>query len=171
MLALYQLGLRLYSQRVAVTAGLLHILSPAGLFLSAPYNESTFSFLTFAGLLLFSHGCPRQSRGILGDIAIVGSGIILGLATTFRSNGLLNGIPFAVYALFECSSIIRSPTVVSLRRLAALGIGAQFIAMGSIGPQALAYNVFCSGPSVVAPRPWCGDWIPSIYSYVQGRYW
>lgn len=171
VLALYQLGLQLYSKRVAVIAGLLHVLSPAGLFLSAPYNEAPFSFLTFAGLYLLSRGCLQKSRDIVSDAAIVGSGIILGLATTFRSNGLLNGIPFAVYAVFELLNVVRSPGAVNLRRLAALGIGGQFIAMGSIGPQTLAYQIFCSGPSVTEPRPWCSNWLPSVFTYVQERYW
>ncbi|KAK6071996.1 mannosyltransferase [Seiridium cupressi] len=171
VLALYGLGLKLYNQRIALIAALLHILSPAGLFLSAPYNEATFSFLTFAGFLLLSQGCLGQSRSILGDGAIVGSGIIFGLATTFRSNGILNGIPFAAYAFLESSRIVKNPNVVSFRRLAAVGIGGSYIALGSIGPQALAYQLFCSGSSVTEARPWCSKWLPSIYTFVQERYW
>lgn len=171
VLALYQLGLRFYSQRVALIAGLLHVLSPAGLFLSAPYNEAPFSFLTFAGLLLFSQGCLNETRNAVGDMAIVGSGIVLGLATTFRSNGLLNGIPFAAYTVYELVRLVKSPKAVSFRRLAALGIGGQYIALGSIGPQALAYQVYCSESSATELRPWCGRWLPSIYTYVQERYW
>ncbi|KAI4604282.1 ER membrane glycoprotein subunit of the GPI transamidase complex-like protein [Pestalotiopsis sp. 9143b] len=169
--ALYYLGLRLYSQRTAVIAALLHIISPAGLFLSAPYNEAPFAFLTFSGLLLFSYGCLDKSRSVPGDAAIVASGMILGLATTFRSNGILNGVPFAAYAISELVSVLKSPNAFSLRRLAALGIGGQYIAMGSIGPQVLAYQSFCSGPSATEPRPWCSAWIPSIYTFVQERYW
>ena len=106
-----------------------------------------------------------------GDAAIVASGMILGLATTFRSNGILNGAPFAAYAISELVSVLKSPNAFSLRRLAALGIGGQYIAMGSIGPQVLAYQSFCSGPSATEPRPWCSAWIPSIYTFVQERYW
>ncbi|KAF7521340.1 hypothetical protein G7054_g12485 [Neopestalotiopsis clavispora] len=171
VLALYRLGLRLYSQQTAVIAALLHIISPAGLFLSAPYNEAPFSFLTFSGFLLFSYGCLEKTRSVRGDAAIVGSGMILGLATTFRSNGILNGVPFAAYAISELISVLKSPNAFSLRRLAALGIGGQYIAMGSIGPQVLAYQSFCSGSSALDPRPWCNAWLPSIYTFVQERYW
>ncbi|KAH6648153.1 GPI mannosyltransferase 2 [Truncatella angustata] len=171
VLALYQLGLKLYSQRIAFIAGLLHTISPAGLFLSAPYNEAPFSCLTFAGLLLFSRGCLNKSRDLLSDVAIVASGFILGLATTFRSNGILNGVPFAAYAVLELCHFLKSPNMVSIRRLAALGIGGVDIALGSIGPQALAYEIFCSGPSAAEPRPWCNNWPPSIYAFVQEKYW
>ncbi|KAI1880924.1 hypothetical protein JX265_001164 [Neoarthrinium moseri] len=172
VLALYHLGLKLYGERrLAFVSALLHVLSPAGLFLSAPYNESPFSFLSFVGYLLFARGCLDKSRGHLGDAAIVGSGIIFGLATAFRSNGLLNGIPFAIYSVVELRQFLKSPNTVSLRRLAAFGIGGQSIALGSIGPQALAYEIFCSELSDAEPRPWCNKLIPSIYTFVQERYW
>jgi GPI mannosyltransferase 2 len=171
VLALYQLGLKLHNRQIAVIAALLHILSPAGLFLSAPYAEAAFSLITFVGLLIFSYGCLDESRSILSDVAIGGSGILLGLATTFRSNGILNGIPFAAYAFSEFLLLVSRPNAISFRRLAALGIGGLSIAMGSIGPQVPAYQIFCSGPSGYDPRPWCSGRIPSIYSYVQERYW
>lgn len=171
MLLLYQLGRKLYSQHIALIAALLHILSPAGLFLSAPYNEAPFSVLTFAGLLLFSQGCLDKSRSVLGDLAIIGSGIIFSVAITFRSNGLMNGVPFAVYAGFELFRFLKSPNMISFRRLAALGIGGLITAVGSIGPQALAYHIYCSGPSASHPRPWCSNIPPSIYTFVQDHYW
>ncbi|KAI0133691.1 GPI mannosyltransferase 2 [Xylariales sp. AK1849] len=172
VLALYQLGLKLYNeQRLSLIAALLHILSPAGLFLSAPYAESTFSFLTFTGYLLFAHGSLGKSQTLLGDFAIVSSGFIFGSATTFRSNGLLNGIPFAVYTLVELSRLVKTPTAIGFRRLAALGLGALCIVIGSIGPQAFAYQEFCSEPSGAQLRPWCTKWIPSIYTFVQERHW
>lgn len=172
VLALYQLGLSIYAdRRVSLVAALLHVLSPGGLFLSAPYAESTFSLLSFVGVLLFARGCRDPSRNLLGDGAILGSGLVFGLANTLRSNGILNGIMFAVYAVAELLACAESPSLVGLRRLAALGIGGICVATGSIGPQLLAYNHFCSDPSVPNPRPWCTKWLPSIYTFVQERYW
>jgi Gpi18-like mannosyltransferase len=171
-LALHQLGLSLFGdRRLSFVAGLLHVLSPAGLFLSAPYAESTFSLFSFAGMLLFARGCRNPSRDLVGDGAIVASGVIFGLATTMRSNGILNGIPFAAYAVTELLKTAESPSLVGLRRLAALGIGGLSVAIGSIGPQAMAYKLFCSEPSVINARPWCAKLIPSIYNFVQERYW
>ncbi|KAH8666860.1 GPI mannosyltransferase 2 [Xylariales sp. PMI_506] len=172
VLVLYHLGLRLQIQpQQALVGAMLHILSPAGIFLSAPYNESPFSFLTFSGLLLFAWGCSGSLSQLSGDAAIISAGIILGLATTFRSNGLLNGIPFAIYAVGELGGLFKRPTFLGVRRLAATGIGGICIAIGTIGPQALAYQVFCSGTSVTGPRPWCSKRLPSIYTFVQEEYW
>lgn len=153
-------------------AALLHIVSPAGLFLSAPYQESTFALLSFLGYLLLAHGCLGPSRCIRQDAAIVGSGILFGLATLFRSNGLLSGVSFAVFALAELHRLATSSlTFARLRRLAALGVGGLSVAMGSLVPQTLAYQTFCAEPSGAALRPWCLKTLPSIYSFVQEKYW
>lgn len=171
-MVLYQLSLKLYdNRRLSFVAALLHILSPAGLFLSAPCPESTFSCLSFVGYYLFAQGCLGKSRALLDDVAIVGSGIIFGLATTFRSNGLLNGIPFAMYAFLELSRVFAAPTFVGLRRLVSLGVGGLFVAVGSVGPQAIAYQIFCSEPSATELASWCTNRVPSIYTFVQERYW
>ncbi|ORY61537.1 GPI mannosyltransferase 2 [Pseudomassariella vexata] len=170
VLVLYQLGLKVLREpRLSFIAALLHVISPAGLFLSAPYNESAFALLSFTGYLLFAHGLG--SRGTLNDLSILGSGIVFGLATTFRSNGLLSGIPFAVYAIIGFANLVEAPNFLNLRRLIALGLGGLSVALGSIGPQAIAYFRFCSGSSASEPRPWCAKRLPSIYTFVQERYW
>jgi Gpi18-like mannosyltransferase len=85
----------------------MHILSPAGLFLSAPYAESLFSLLSFLGHLLYVYGQPSTTKGktpprtILHDLALLASGLTFSLATTIRSNGILFGLLFAHDALVE----------------------------------------------------------------------
>lgn len=172
VLTLYQLGVKLWKDmRHAFVAALLHILSPAGLFLSAPYQESPFAFLSFFGYSLFSEACLGKSRTVRGDAAIVSAGVVFGLAVTFRSNGLLNGIPFAVYALIELFGFVKMPDVIGLRRLMALGLGGLSVAAGFIVPQAIAYQRFCSEPAGTELRPWCMRRLPGIFAFAQERYW
>ncbi|KAI8964504.1 glycosyltransferase family 76 protein [Daldinia sp. FL1419] len=169
VLALYQLGLVvLRNQRLSFIAALLHILSPAGLFLSAPYNESTFSFLSFTGYLFFAKGLLGPKRKLAHDVSLVASGMWFGFATTFRSNGLFNGIPFAIALAHE---LTMPPTLSSLRRRFSLILGGLTIAISFVIPQIAAFQTFCSVPSGVRLRPWCRSMFPSIYSFVQARYW
>ncbi|KAK8068669.1 GPI mannosyltransferase 2 [Apiospora phragmitis] len=174
VLVLYRLGLRIWKDpKTSLVAALLHIVSPAGIFLSAPYQESPFALLSFLGYLLLAHGCLGHSRSIRKDAAIVSSGIVFGLATLFRSNGLLSGVSFAVFALAELHRLATtSMCMVNVRRLAALGVGGISVAMGSLVPQTLAYQKFCTESSGAATiRPWCQKILPSIYTFVQEKYW
>ncbi|KAK8878729.1 GPI mannosyltransferase 2 [Apiospora arundinis] len=173
VLVLYSLGLKIGKDpKISFVAALLHIVSPAGVFLSAPYQESPFALLSFLGYFLLAHGCLGPSRSIRKDAAIVGSGIVFGLATLFRSNGLLSGVTFAAFALAEFRGLVTTSLgFVSLRRLAAFGMGGISVSMGSLVPQTLAYKTYCTEPSVEALRPWCLKTLPSIYTFVQEKYW
>ncbi|KAI9758619.1 MAG: ER membrane glycoprotein subunit of the GPI transamidase complex-like protein [Candelina submexicana] len=154
-------------------------MSPAGLFLSAPYSEALFSLLTFAGLayyrngLFLAHveGASQSAR----DYSILLSGIFLGLATTVRSNGLLNGFLFAYDFLKIVPSLWTLKISVSqFRRLAMLGIGGVLVAVGGLLPQWVAYQEYCQLPptsSGVERRLWCTNTFPSIYAWVQSSYW
>ncbi|KXX76955.1 GPI mannosyltransferase 2 [Madurella mycetomatis] len=170
-LVLYRLGQLVWRDRpLSLVAAILHILSPAGLFLSAPYTESSFALLSFSGYLLFALSCRAERSPTSRDIYVILAGILFGLASTFRSNGILNGIPFAWEVLCHLPKLHRRPSD-TLRRLLALGVGGVGVAAGSIVPQALAYLRFCSGTSGVEPRPWCRAYLPSIYTFVQRHYW
>ncbi|KAL2266180.1 hypothetical protein VTJ83DRAFT_5532 [Remersonia thermophila] len=187
-LALYRLGEVVFgrepSQRktnpLPLIAALLHILSPAGLFLSAPYAESSFAFLSFTGYLLFALSCRLDGHGkrpALRDAYTILAGILFGVATAFRSNGILNGIPFAWEVVRLLPGLAgedpRRSKGDALRRLVALGLGGVCVAAGTVVPQAVAYQRFCfmMGDQGVEPRPWCGRWLPSIYAFVQSHYW
>ncbi|OTB10422.1 glycosyltransferase family 76 protein [Daldinia sp. EC12] len=169
VLVLYQLGLVvLGNKHFSFIAALLHILSPAGVFLSAPYNESTFALLSFTGYLFFAKGLLGPKRTFAHDVSLVASGMWFGFATTFRSNGLFNGIPFAVALAYE---VRMPPTLSSIRRRLSLMLGGLVIAVSFVVPQLAAFQIFCSVPSGTRLRPWCKSMFPSIYSYVQARYW
>ncbi|KAK4103250.1 glycosyltransferase family 76 protein [Parathielavia hyrcaniae] len=170
-LVLYRLGQVIWrDQTLSLVAAVLHIISPAGLFLSAPYAESSFALLSFSGYLLFGLSCRSEQRPVFRDLYTVSSGILFGLATAFRSNGILNGIPFAWEVLRHLPRLSQRPPD-TLRRLLALGVGGFSVAAGSAGPQAVAYSRFCSGTSGVPLRPWCQGYVPSIYTFVQQHYW
>lgn len=155
----------------AYTTAILHILSPAGIFLSSPYAESPFSFLSFLGSYLFAlghttHSLPKKTLGV------VSSGAIFGLATWFRSNGLASGLLFAVAVVQSLDALIKRPGLEAL--LAVLGpiVGGGFVAVGSVVPQFLAWQRFCnSSGDGTSLRPWCEERLPSIYSFVQEHYW
>ncbi|EFX06078.1 duf409 domain containing protein [Grosmannia clavigera kw1407] len=182
VLVLYKLGRLIWlgdaGRRAAFIAACLHILSPAGLFLSAPYAESSFSFLSFAGHLIYATGCLRDQTDALpsfgGDVFRLLAGLTYGLASIFRTNGLLNGVPFAYEAVMGTVGMTRRPSWQLFRRLCFLGAGGLAVAAGSIIPQTVAYLQYCSEPSGIPGehlRPWCLRTVPSIYGFVQGHYW
>jgi phosphatidylinositol glycan class V len=163
-------------QTPSLVAALLHIISPAGLFLSAPYSESSFALLSFTGYLLFALGCRAEGNNspTRRDLYTITAGVLFGAATAFRSNGLLNGAPFAWEVLRHLPALFRRSTFIeTLRRLAALGVGGVAVAAGSLGPQTAAYLRYCSsGASGEGlPRPWCQGYLPSIFTFVQSHYW
>ncbi|KAL2020396.1 hypothetical protein VTK56DRAFT_8439 [Thermocarpiscus australiensis] len=168
---LYRLGQLVWRDKtLSLVAAVLHIISPAGLFLSTPYAESSFALLSFSGYLLFALGCRAKQRPVYRDLYTVLAGVLFGLATAFRSNGILNGIPFA-WEVLRLLPVLPRHSLDTVRRLLALGIGGVFVAAGTIGPQAVAYLRFCSGTPGAQPRPWCRGYLPSIYTFVQQHYW
>lgn len=206
VLVLYRLGLRVWADRTwALVAALLHVFSPAGLFLSAPYNESPFSLLSFLGWLLLAKSCccttttnPRPADGQSSSSSAVApsyslsahaltllSAASFGLATVFRTNGLLNGLPFALDLLVTLYRLVEDPdpgsTPAHVVRIAVLGLSGLLVAAGSFVPQYVAYGIYCVGgdpadltPGLASPddvRPWCLSLVPSIYNFVQRTYW
>ncbi|QMW44188.1 hypothetical protein G4B11_007608 [Aspergillus flavus] len=157
-------------RNLAFIAACLHILSPAGLFLSAPYGESTHALLSFMGSLLFvlsfNHAGASTS---LRDALIPLSGILYGLATAARSNGLLNGMILLEEAVRLLYSMTEGITFAKTRRLIAVGMAGICTGLGFVIPQYIAYKQFCMNNK--DPRIWCLRTIPSIYSFVQDHYW
>lgn len=156
--------------QLGFVAACLHIISPAGIFLSAPYGESTFAALSFASLLFFVKSFPLTGASSFAqDFFLVVSGLGIGLVTTIRSNGLFYGLLFLEEAVIVGLSFKNGVSFAKLRRLACAGLGGLSIALGFLVPQYIAYREYCT-PDPGA-RPWCGNAIPSIYTFVQQRYW
>ena len=116
VITLYSLVLRIIpaeqerKREVAFIAACLHTVSPAGLFLSTPYGESTFAFTTFLGTLCYiraqeQHYLPSQQSHLTRPAWILLSGISFALSTLFRSNGLLHGTIFLSDAIFRAARV------------------------------------------------------------------
>lgn len=160
--------------RIPYVASVLHILTPASLFLSAPYTESLFSFLNLAGMLCYAESRSAASSSPISFQEIAykfSSGLMFAAATTIRSNGLLSGLVL----LYDVSRY--APPLLSTRlsvhdmfRIVVTCASGSLIALGFVVPQYLAYLSFCS-ISNSAARPWCEKSVPSIYSWVQSHYW
>ncbi|PYI06831.1 GPI mannosyltransferase 2 [Aspergillus sclerotiicarbonarius CBS 121057] len=162
-------------RKLAFIAACLHILSPGGLFLSAPNAESTHSLLSFTGALLFA-----QSLSVSGistsiqDGLLLLAGIMYGLSTAVRGNGLLNGVIFLEEAFRILYSFMQDFSFTKFRRLAAVGLAGICTGLGYALPQYIAYQQFCGNVNSTgedSSREWCRRAIPSIYSFVQEHYW
>ena len=171
VLVLYHLTLAIFAGAAgtALTAAALHIISPAGLFLSAPFAESSCALLTFSGCLLFTKSFGPNSLG--RDLLVLASGVLFGVATTFRSNGLLSGILLLEEAFRKLYFLRHGFHLSTVRRLFATGLGGVAVAVGFLLPQYIAYAEYCGQSSSNAPRPWCDRTLPSIYTFVQVHYW
>lgn len=158
-----------------VLAATLHIVSPAGMFLSAPYSESPFSFLNFSGYYLYAkaslkHGENRKNQR---DSLVLLCGVVFGIATTFRGNGVFSGLLLVWDAVACGTRILRSSDIAStVRHLLIVSMSGLLMACIAIVPQYLAYDDYCvRGSRDSDKRPWCSCWPPSIYTWVQREYW
>ncbi|RMY89391.1 hypothetical protein D0861_04285 [Hortaea werneckii] len=165
-----------FKRQLAFTTACLHVFSPAGLFLSAPYAESAFAFLSFLGCYCYVKAIENRYHRFADAYQLdacwtVAAGLSFGLATTMRTNGLLNGIIFAwdIYLVLpRLPHILRNRDGEEITRLCATLIAGTFIAIGFMLPQVVAYNEYCTNGNT---RPWCTALPPSIYSFVQKEYW
>lgn len=172
--ALYKLAKEVFTgpsgHKLAYVAACLQIIQPGGIFLSAPYAESTTAALSFTSLIFFVKSFPLFGQAsAVHDFSLLIAGLGLGLATTVRSNALLYGLLFAEEAGRLVWSLKDGITYVKIRRGIFTGLGGLCIAAGFIYPQWIAYNQFCV-PDREA-REWCMRSIPGIYAFVQVRYW
>jgi phosphatidylinositol glycan class V len=159
------------SRSIAVVTTMLHIICPAGIFLSTPYSESLYSMLAFAGYYVFS-SARHTSMGSssLCTPLILLSATLFSLACLVRSNGILNGLLFLIDFVVSICRCWKRPQVEKLIQIFMLGIGGLIIAAGVMLPQVLAWQQFCGSDAAIRPQ-WCDRIIPSIYSWVQEHYW
>ncbi|PNP85811.1 hypothetical protein FNYG_00867 [Fusarium nygamai] len=172
VLALYQLTIVLCNDRkLAYLAAAVHILSPGGLFLSAPYAESTFACLSFVANLLFALGLKASPDSLRRNISVIGAGLLYGVSCVFRSNGFFGGVLFAVEAIKGLTALLGDFTLSKVLRLVAPIIGGLLVAVGFVAPQVLAWMRYCNVQDNEEQRPWCTRPLPSIYTFVQEEYW
>lgn len=162
--------------RMALVTASLHIVGPAGMFLSAPYAESLFSFLNFFGFWLYSKTLIRdrsEMSGIIRGVLMLFTGINFGVATTVRGNGLLSGLILVYDAVRSVSLILCScDSKHNIQVLISVCLSGGLMACIATLPQYLAYSEYChAGSTGEDGRPWCSQLIPSIYAWVQKEYW
>ncbi|KAF2724816.1 glycosyltransferase family 76 protein [Polychaeton citri CBS 116435] len=160
--------------RLASTAALLHVVSPGGVFLSAPYGESAFALLNFLGMLTYSWATKMRystiaDAGVIDAFWTIISGVFFGLAGLIRGNALLSGSIFVLDALSYLPQLPKALTnATDITRLAGIAIAGLLTGIGFALPQYVAYQEYCTGDE---QRPWCSSMPPSIYTFVQREYW
>lgn len=178
VLSLYRLSINIFGHTTATQrlicflSAALHIICPAGAFLSAPYGESIFSFLNISGFYLYTSSLIAEHNGksALRDLQVVTAAGLFAIATMVRSNGILSGFLFAYdAALLAWATLTQGFDFHKTRRLAIIIFGGCLVALGMIVPQILAYRTYCMSQEDL--RPWCSSALPSIYGWVQGHYW
>ncbi|KNG88158.1 GPI mannosyltransferase 2 [Aspergillus nomiae NRRL 13137] len=178
VLVLYRLSINVFGQDTATRrltcflSATLHIICPAGAFLSAPYAESLFSFLNMSGFYIYSSSFldDNVGRTVISNVKLLIASVLFAAATTVRSNGILSGCLLAYDAvLLLRRTLFHGPMKRACLRLCVTVVGGCIVAAGMIFSQALAYADFCL--DVQTSRPWCGKLIPSIYPWVQRQYW
>jgi len=167
---------------IPFVAAALHIISPAGLFLSAPYAESLFSLLQFSAILLYCWSTPglahtgstpetTSQRAISHDVYLLLSGLLFATAATVRGNALFAGSIYAYDGMALLPHLLPLPrSFKTVRHAISVILAGLLILAGFAYPQFLAYQEYCTGN--VAPVPdWCSEVPASIYAYVQNHYW
>jgi phosphatidylinositol glycan class V len=180
VLVLYRLSNMLLGRqqngRVPFVASMLHIVSPAGMFLSSPYAESLFAALNFTGMFLYAQARlndrPNRKQTVREDALILGAGTLFMLATWVRSNGMLSGLLFLFDAVSYVSKLPKRELYLDvIRRLVITCSAGTLLGFGSMIPQYVAYQQYCISEADTSARPWCSRTLPSIYTWVQSQYW
>ncbi|KAK6502799.1 ER membrane glycoprotein subunit of the GPI transamidase complex-like protein [Arthrobotrys musiformis] len=161
---------------VAFIAATLHILSPAGIFLIAPYNESIFSVLSFLGYWFYSYAvkntAPDGEHGAVNEVFLLLSGLAFGVSGLFRSNGIINGVLF-VFEVSQSALRVLSGInpVANIRLFIISGVAGALVGLPMVWRQYLGWVEYCSLVEPAMQRDWCAKRLPSIYSFVQSHYW
>ncbi|KTW28757.1 GPI-anchor transamidase GPI18 [Pneumocystis jirovecii RU7] len=155
--SLYYLTFKIYQSRnMAIITSFLYLVSPSGIFLSAGYTESFFSFFIFTGFIFF-----EKDYNFLASLAWC-------VASTIRSNGLLWSIFFLHSAFIWVCRFFKYPGFILFFRIIKFGICSLIVGIGFFWIQYRAYVEFCHPEK---KRSWCFESFPLIYSFVQSYYW
>lgn len=129
----------------------------------------------FAGMLCYvlARQCRQHGSGHVFRSAVwtITSGILFGIATMLRSNGLFSGLILAwdvLLLLPRLPGILEHRSWGALIHLTGIVLGGLAIAIGYGLPQVVAYFQYCTAENA---RPWCSKALPSIYTFVQSHYW
>ena len=151
---LFRLTLHFFkSKKFAKLTALLYIFNPASIQLSSMYSEAPFALFTFSGLYAF-----YTNRKLVASL-------LWALASLTRSNGIVL-VGFFFFDLFN--SIFNEKIAKIIKNILLTLIFSAISLSGFVAFQIFAYNQFCIGSS---KRPWCNNYLPNIYTFVQHEYW
>ncbi|OMP86485.1 GPI mannosyltransferase 2 [Diplodia seriata] len=144
-------------RKTAFLTAVLHVLSPAGLFLAAPYGEALFSLLNFLGMLCYAYARVQPNGQAAHLLCMLVSGLCFGLATMVRSNGLLSGLILLYDVLRALPGFLgpSSEMIATLMRLVGPVLAGCMVAGGSLIPQWVAYQQYCTLVSM--PQVWLSN--------------
>lgn len=160
-------GARLFSPaRMAWAALVAFVLSPAGVFLTAPYAELAAALCSFGCLHLRERGAAQMSRALY-----VASGAAAAAAYGCRANCLLLG---GVY-LFDLAGgetwwAVPAPMAAARRtvpRWWAVAAG-LVLAAALVVSNAVSYVAVCGAGD---RGEWCDAAVPVLFAYAQAHYW
>ncbi|KAF9294360.1 hypothetical protein BGZ88_004003 [Linnemannia elongata] len=155
---LYRLTKELFGrEQFAFLTAMLYVLTPSGIFMSAIYTESTFSALSFTGMLF-----AARKQYLL-------AAIVWSISCTARSNGILYA-GFIIYDLVVRMDFSK-PLFHKMFVLVKAGLLCLITWTGFVAVQLYGYSLYCTDSSNIDPRPWCNASIPLIYTFVQDFYW
>ncbi|XP_052229773.1 GPI mannosyltransferase 2-like isoform X2 [Dreissena polymorpha] len=192
---LFELGQEvLKNDRVAYKGALLFSITPSSIFMSAPYSECLYFYLTLRGLLSLERG------------NLLHASLMFGMSFVSRSNGSLN-ICFLLYVLSkrtlrELKRLWIDARINFLVRLTTpwLFITSTFIpyvllfaisTMPFVLYHWYVYKLYCTKDITLEmpghlkqygednnlkspdhePSSWCNNWIPYSYGYIQSHIW
>lgn len=185
---LYRLGVNvLRDEKLAYWAAILFCINPASIFMSAPYSEIIYAFVSFQGMLL----CEQKKY--------VFSVLFISLGAFSRSNGIaVVGyivFPKLIKCLYTILTVHRQFYITIVSTILNLFLQSLFYAVLCLVPfllyQYYAYLLYCTktvslnvsetlrsygysrGYKVEGgtPSSWCNSTIPFSYSHVQSSHW
>ncbi|XP_062521608.1 GPI mannosyltransferase 2-like isoform X2 [Corticium candelabrum] len=143
------------TKRVAMISSILFCVSPASVFMSVMYSEILFSFCTFVGLWLL----------LTGRLWL--SSLCFALSSAARSNGIVN-CGFIAYSCISRLWNQRQCLKNTILHILVCAIQCFITLLPFLAFQVYGYFQFCTRGS---DRPWCYDYIPLMYSFIQKQYW
>ena len=185
--------------KLAFCAAVLFCINPASVFMTAPYTETLFAFLSFGGML-----CIKQRNLVLGSL-------LIGLSALTRSNGLVS-TGFVLHHLakehIQCLTAVYKVHYNRVKRFLSyvmyettvIIFRAAFVLLIALTPfacfQFFLYELFCFPEDqsdaqksldesilkyglqekykLVGEGPvstWCLNTVPLSYSYIQSHHW
>ena len=89
-----------------------------------------------------------KARFLLLACGLAAAGLTFGIAATFRSNLILNGLLLLEEALRTLYYLRYEFNLIKVRRLIATGLGGLLVGVGFVLPQYIAYREYCAPSSI-----------------------